>query len=160
MSSSTRKAVSRRSVAGAAAWSVPVVTMAIATPAFASSKPATTATISTVCRQAAPPSKKFEMLVRICNNTTQTMTIAFKSMTLQQGGTTWTAVSGTVSQTTIAGNGTCVDILFTGTFQEASLPTAGAVTLTTSYTWTSGTGGTAQSGTQTATGSLTMTGGC
>lgn len=131
--------------------------MAAATPAFASSKPATTSTISTGCKPAASPGKKFEMLVSICNNTTQSMTIAFKSMTVQQGGTTWTALSGTVSATTIPA-GSCVDVLFTGTFQDASAPSSGTATLTTSYTWTSGTGGTAQSGTQTATASLTITG--
>lgn len=147
----------RRTVAQAAAWSVPVVTLAASAPAFASSKPATTSTISTGCKPAVSPGKKFEMLVTICNNTTQTMTISFQTMTIQQTGTTWTAVSGTVSPTTVAA-GQCASVLFTGTFQDASAPSSGTATLTVSYTWTSGTGGTTQSGTQTASGSLTITG--
>jgi hypothetical protein len=157
MASTAHARVPRRTVARAAAWSVPVVTLAASAPAFASSKPATTSTIATGCKPAASPGKKFEMLVTICNNTAQTMTITFQSMTVQQTGTTWTALSGTVSPTTVAA-GQCASVLFTGTFQDASVPNSGTATLTVAYNWTSGTGGTAQSGTQTASGSLTITG--
>lgn len=186
-SARARAAVPRRTVATGLAWAVPAVLLVAGAPAYAASGDIVKVLDSSVACKITGTTKRYQFTLVFQNTGTTTTTLCVTAGQMitngancddpnvdptvlprcvdvtagttvsLKGGTTWTALSGTVSATTIPA-GSCVDVLFTGTFQDASAPSSGTATLTTSYTWTSGTGGTAQSGTQTATASLTITG--
>ena len=62
--------VSRRSVARGAAWSVPLVALSVAAPAFAASGATVRATSITVCQCTGQGTKKYALTVTFTNSTT------------------------------------------------------------------------------------------